>query len=262
MSWKGMLIGSWLGSLCGGPLGALLGAALGHQAEKLLAGESCPRSDGPGGYSSLSSERRAMIFCASAAAMLAKIAKADGHVSRNEIAAVESAFARLGFTPAARAYAIKVFRKAKDDEHTIYQYAREFAAAVGSTEMCELLYELLWDVAGADGYLEESELRILRQITRALSIRAEWYLYFRDERLGGARADTQKNELAEAYRVLGASETDSSETLRKKYRELAKKNHPDALRAQGLPEEMAAKATERMGRINAAWAMVKEARGI
>ena len=50
--------------------------------------------------------------------------------------------------------------------------------------------------------------------------------------------------------------------LKRKYRELAKKNHPDALRAQGLPEEMIGKATERMSRINAAWATIREARGI
>ena len=50
--------------------------------------------------------------------------------------------------------------------------------------------------------------------------------------------------------------------LKRKYRELAKKNHPDALRAQGLPKEMIGKATERMSRINAAWATIREARGI
>ena len=62
--------------------------------------------------------------------------------------------------------------------------------------------------------------------------------------------------------MLGASAGDDVETLKRKYRDLAKKNHPDALRAQGLPEEMIGKATERMSRINAAWAAIKEARGI
>ena len=77
-------------------------------------------------------------------------------------------------------------------------------------------------------------------------------------RAGGGPGDT----LADAYAVLGAKATDDAATLRRRYRELAKKNHPDALRAQGLPEEMVGKATERMSRINAAWAAVKEARGI
>ena len=51
-------------------------------------------------------------------------------------------------------------------------------------------------------------------------------------------------------------------TLRRRYRELAKRNHHSSLLAQGLPEEMVGKATERMSRINAAWETIKEARGI
>ena len=62
--------------------------------------------------------------------------------------------------------------------------------------------------------------------------------------------------------MLGAKAEDGDESLRRRYRELAKKNHPDALRAQGLPEEMVGKATERMSRINAAWSTIRAARGI
>ena len=68
--------------------------------------------------------------------------------------------------------------------------------------------------------------------------------------------------MREAYAVLGATAADSAEELKRKYRALAKKNHPDALRAQGLPDELVGKATERMGRINAAWATVRAARGL
>ena len=50
--------------------------------------------------------------------------------------------------------------------------------------------------------------------------------------------------------------------MKRAYRELAKKNHPDLLRAQGLPEELVGKATEKMGRINEAWSVIKERRGI
>ena len=50
--------------------------------------------------------------------------------------------------------------------------------------------------------------------------------------------------------------------MKKAYRALAKKYHPDTLRAQGLPDEMVGRATERMARINAAWGEVKAARGL
>ena len=254
MSWKGMFFGSCIGSLFGGPIGALVGAVLGHQIEKHLAGG--------GKYAAMPNRQRSMVFCASAAAMLAKMAKADGRVSRGEIAAVEAAFRRLGFRAMARDYAINVFRRAKDDDRSIFEYAAEFARVVESVEVRELFYEILWDIAGADGSISSGELLILQRIPRALNIRPDWYGYFYGARFRGGQRREPVDEIADAYRTLGASASDSPDELKRKYRELAKKNHPDALRAQGLPEEMVGKATERMGRINSAWATVKEARGL
>ena len=266
MGLLGMLIGSYVGSSAvrGSPLfrllGAITGAALGSKAEDAIRGKRRPRAATP-----RDSRSRSMIFCASVAAMLAKMAKADGVVSRLEIERVENAFRRLGFTPAARQYAIEVFRRAKDDPHSIYDYARDFALSVDSVDVRELFYEILWDVACADGELSPAEAVILQRIPRALGIRIEWYGYFYSQRVAGRRADAgsaSRDPLAEAYSVLGACASDSADELKRKYRELAKKNHPDALRAQGLPEEMVGKATERMSRINAAWATIREARGI
>ena len=76
------------------------------------------------------------------------------------------------------------------------------------------------------------------------------------------KARRVRSPLSDAYAVLGAREGDSTDELKRRYRELAKRNHPDALRAQGLSEERIAKATERMSRINAAWAAIREARGL
>ena len=68
--------------------------------------------------------------------------------------------------------------------------------------------------------------------------------------------------LSEAYALLGARSDDSVAELKRKYRELAKRNHPDSLRAQGLSGEAIARATECMSRINSAWATVCAARGL
>ena len=266
MGWLGMLIGSYVGGSAlggGGPLfrllGAIAGAVLGSKAEDSIRGRRRIRGGAAAG-----SRDRSMVFCASVAATLAKMAKADGVDSRYEIDGVETAFRRLGFTPAARRYAIEAFRRAKDDPHTIYDYAQDFAMAVDSVEVRELFYEILWDIACADGTVSSNELMILRRMPRALHIRPEWYSYFASQRLRGQSAgrSASRDPLAEAYAVLGASASDGADELKRKYRELAKKNHPDALRAQGLPEEMVGKATERMSRINEAWAKIKEARGL
>ena len=257
MGWKGIAIGGSIGSLFGGPLGAIIGAALGHQFEAKFSG------DGSGGNArSIPPQRRSLVFCVSAAAMLAKLAKADGLVTSDEIASVEAAFRRLGFSRAARSHAIDSFRRAKDDSHTIYEYARDFSAAVESVDVRELFYELLWDLACADGIVSAQELQILRQIPRALRIRGEWFSFYAARRLRSGGEEPQVDRLAEAYATLGASPSDNVDELRRKYRDLAKRNHPDSLRAQGLPEEMIGRATERMSRINEAWAEIRSARGI
>lgn len=266
MGWKGAAIGGYVGSLFGGPLGTIIGAVLGHNVEKgMKSGTSSGQqrqSRGTGNLGAVPPHRRSQIFCASAAAMLAKLAKADGRVTPDEISSVESAFAKLRFSPEARTLAIDAFRKAKDDRYSIYEYADNFAAAVDSVDVRELFYELLWDLACADGTVSPEELQILKQMPRALRIRAEWFAFFASRRNVGGTSNAGRDELAEAYTTLGAKATDKADDLRRKYRELAKRNHPDSLRAQGLPDEMVDRATARMSRINDAWAKIRAARGI
>ena len=283
MGLRGAFIGGIVGWFFGGYLGLFLGAFAGSWVQLQIEKNERRGGEGRGNRNSSRYDRsqggpnRTMIFCASAAAMLAKLAKADGVVSRGEIDAVETAFRRLGFSREAREYAIGVFRKAKDDDHSIYEYAYDFASAVPSVEVRELLYELLWDVACADGRIGDAELLILRQIPQSLGIRAAWFEIFARERVRGyygggygyqrqnrrsAPPPPPRDPLKDAYELLGASPSDDASTLKRKYRDLAKKYHPDALRAQGLPDEMIGKANEKMAKINAAWSTIKSARGL
>jgi len=252
MGWKGLAVGGCLGSLFGGALGGVFGALLGNRIEKEIGKSGRVRSGTA--FENVSSDKQEMIFLASVAAMLAKLAKADGQVVPVEIRAVEDAFRRLGFSPAARTYAIGVFRRAKDDAHSIYEYAAEFAMAVRSVEVRELVYELLWDLACADGTVTPNEMDILRNILRPLAIRVQWFNVFARERLRGPKEEPRapRDELAEAYALLGLKMGASADEVKRAYREKAKKYHPDALRAQGLPEEMIRRGTEMMAKINAA----------
>lgn len=276
----GGIAGAVLG-MRGGFLTSLIGSIVGSAIEDKIRGKSKDASRIGSGtrpprsayrYKNVSAEKRAMIFCASAAAILAKMAKADGVVTTDEIASVEAAFQRLGFDRTARDYAVNVFRRAKDDNHTIYEYAAEFAAAVDSVQVRELFYELLWDLACADGNVSYNELAILMRIPFTLAIRPDWFEFYRRERLhargrsssrsqtGGSSAS--RDPLAEAYQILGVAASASNADVKKAYRDLAKKNHPDLLRAQGLPEEMVGRATEKMSRINSAWETIKQSRGL
>lgn len=278
MSWKGIAVGGCLGSLFGGPLGAILGAVIGHGVESRCASKASPRrasrsqASSGGAYSSRtrraeeapSGRERELVFCASAAAMLAKLAKADGRITADEIASVERAFAHLGFSSESRERAVAAFRRAKDDAHTIYEYAAEFASVVSSLEVRELFYGLLWDLACADGVVSAAERSILRRMPSALGISGHWYRVYADERAAGrprGRA-AARDPLAEAYATLGVSPEASDADVRHAYREKAKRFHPDTLRAQGLPDEMVGRATEQMARVNAAWSAIKAKRGL
>lgn len=259
----GGIIGGVGGFLFGGPWGAIFGACVGSSVEENLQSSAKRRRTAAAGGEPM------RVFCVTAAAMLAKMAKADGRITRDEIEAVEIAFRRLGFSPSMRTLAVKVFRQAKDDRHSIYEYAADFAETVQYPEMRILFYELLWDLACADGHVSANEHVILQHMTGALRIPPGYYQLFANERLrrdsgggGGGSSYTQEDALADAYRQLDVSPNASDDEVKKAYRQMAKKYHPDALRAQGLPEEMIAKATERMSKINAAWAAVKSARGI
>lgn len=282
----GAIIGGFIGGLIGRTFwGALLGMIIGEIIAKKIHQNSLKkkaeefesyRYDYNSQSSSETASQRRIVFCVSAASMFAKMAKIDGVVSQAEIEAVERAFVQLGFTQGIRNIAINAFRRAKSDNYTIYYYANAFANAVPSLEVREIFYGLLWDLACADGRISMEELEILRRITTPLGVRPVWFFKYFRERFGqnqyddycrrqhsaGAHSEPQHDELSEAYELLGVSAQADADTLKRSYRELAKKFHPDALRAQGLPEEMLGRANEKMGRINAAWSVIRKARGI
>ena len=277
------LVGSIIGGVLGGRggwLGAIGGAFLGHYVEESIAAARRGKAPRRGNYGargdSAARAVRVRAFCQSAGAMFAKMAKADGQVSRDEIQTVEYAFTRLGFAPEDRAVAVEAFRAAKDDARTIYDYAWLFTSVVTNRTVRELFYELLWDLACADGTVSPREDAILRSMPAHLRISPEWYaLHAREHLAGGGSArggasgrrraedaPPPRDRLAEAYATLGVPSGASDDAVKKAYRALAKKYHPDTLRAQGLPDEMVGRATERMARINAAWGEVKAARGL
>lgn len=203
------------------------------------------------------------------AGMLAKIAKADGHVSCDEVEVAQSFFRSMGLSEDLYQRAVSTFNYAKDAPFDISHYAREFAS-VASDEARSLVYELLWAVAAADGRLDPGEDRLLHEVVGALGFRDEVYHYFKRIHLGdfsggaagSAGSASDDADLARAYAHLGCSASDSDAAVRSAYRKQAMKYHPDRLRAEGLPEGMLQQATRSMAEINSAWELVRESRGM
>lgn len=268
MGWIGAGLGFLLARLFGmGALGAIITAVIGSIIEENR------REKKESEQTIGDAKEKELVFLAGVAAMMAKLAKADGHVSMAEIESAERAFRRLKLTTEKREYCIRVFRTAKDDNHTIFEYADSFASVQPSLEIREILYDILWDLAFSDGIISNQELSILKAITRNLRIRpylfyfeqAKWYSHYHasgntDD--GPKTHRSTKDSLADAYATLGCSQNATDDELKKAYRAKAQKYHPDTLQAQGLSEELIAKATGQMARVNAAWDLIKKERGL
>ena len=207
------------------------------------------------------------------ASMMAKMAKADGHIDESEIRAAERAFVKLGLSEIQEQLCIFAFRNALHESYGIEHYATRMIELGFSYEVRLIAYEILWDIACADEVLDFREKSILEGLERWLKLSAGTF-----SRCYGQRVHTssdeeshyeqkqepppRKDSLTEAYDMLGCSSSATDEELKKAYRTLAKKFHPDILRAQGMPESFMKKANEHMARINAAWEEIKKARNI
>ena len=129
------------------------------------------------------------------------------------------------------------------------------------TVILEIVYDILWDLACVDGIVSPEERGILRQITSSLRI-SESLFDWQCRHHGVSDDDTTSSGPADPYEIMGCTRGASDEDVKSAYREKAKQLHPDVLRAQGLSEELIAKANDQMARVNAAWAEIRRERGI
>lgn len=217
--------------------------------------------------------------------ILAKLAKADGKIDEVEVKTAERVFIRFEFASRRRQFCTGVFNAAKDNSRSIYWYAEQFGSQTSDVEVCIFVYELLWDVACADGWLHPAEKEILHNICGYLHIPQAYYdINYRRCRATFVEGDKRaarrgtnssskqqndwhrpyisgKSSILEAYELLESESTATLEELKSAYRRLAKRYHPDLLRANGVPEEMITAATERMAQVNAAWEDIFKERG-
>ncbi len=186
---------------------------------------------------------RTVAFAIAVVALGAKMAKADGQVTRDEVSAFREVFqiAREDEAGAAR-----VFNLARQDVGGYDDYARRIQKmfADDPTTLCDLM-EGLFHIAMADGFYHPSENEFLRDVSRIFGQSEQQFLALRARFVPEAPRDP--------YTVLGVSADASKDEIRKHWRQLVRETHPDAMIARGVPEEAIRLAEKKMIDINRAW---------
>jgi len=260
-----MGLGKWIGGIVGfmaaGPLGALAGYAIGSMFEN-----NNQDSYSGGGYSGRSTtdnqaygQRNSFLF--SMLVMASYIIKADGKVMHSEMEFVRN-FLRVNFGEAAVAEGNQILlnlfeqRKRMDAgnpsvfKNTIYECGVQIRQNMSYEQRLQLL-SFLSKIAQSDGNVCKEEIEALKEVALAMGLSVQEVESMLN--LGG-------NTLEEAYKVLEIEPTATDDEVKKAYRKMALKHHPD--RVATLGEDVKKAAEEKFQQINNAKEMIFKARGI
>ena len=237
-----------IGYALGGPIGAMIAAvasnAFGNQERSLPPGHEHPKQ-----------EEDQLVFFVTTFSLLAKLAKADGVVSKEEVQVIDRFIKQgLRLDDEQRDIAIKIFNTAKDSSHSFEGFAKQYHQILGhSPAMMREMLRLLYGIAAADGVFHPREKEMIKAAARIFGIAEYEHEHIKKSFFPSTEG---------YYATLESSPSDSMDTIKKRYRKLVSDNHPDKIVAQGLPEEFVQLATEKLQKINAAYEAIQKERGV
>ncbi len=251
MSVWGKIIGSAAGFAIGGPIGALVGALAGHAVDVSVENEQLPAPE-PEQEGDDRAATRQVAFTIAAIALGAKMAKADGLVSRAEVDAFKEVFR---VPPGEMKNVARIFDLAKRDTEGFETYARQIARMFQPKHpVLEEMLDGLFHIARADGVVHEAELDYLRRVAEIFGFSEADFTRIREANVGPDKADP--------YTILGVTRDQGNDEIKAAWRRLVRDNHPDKLIAQGLPADFIDLATDKLARINAAYDKIAQERNI
>jgi DnaJ like chaperone protein len=266
-----MLLGGIAGLLFGGPIIGALGAVAGHLVDRYRTSARRDRrrhrhrADPVSGTKGAKpifddpTETRRIAFATAIIVLSAKLAKADGVVSRGEIDAFKRRFMISDHEVGGIA---RIYDQAKQSAGGFEPYARQITALFGRDPI--LLEELLiglFEVAKADGDLQSGEIEFLREVATIFGFGEAKFEQIKAT-FKATRTKEPDNSLGRPYQVLGVSRSTSDAEIKTAYRKLVRELHPDQLVAKGLPKEFISRANDRLAAVNAAYDQIAKQRGI
>ena len=237
MSIWGSLIGGVVGFSFAGPIGALIGSMLGGRIS------SARRSSFQRGFA-----HSQQVFAIALIILTAKLAKADGHVSREELIAIKN---KLKIPEHEIDQVGKIFNKAKEDSLGYEPYAQQIAQIYRNNPVVlDEIINTLFYIAEADGSISDSELAMMRNIAKIFGLN--------ESQFEGIKESRKSSDKLNPYIVLGCSPNDDFAIIRKKYLQLSKEHHPDVLMNKGVPQEIIEESKKKMRAINSAFDQIEK----
>ena len=239
MSIWGRLADAAAGLAIGGPIGALVGGVAGHYA-----------IDRDGDQEGQAENQ--VAFTVGVIALGAKMAKADGVVTMDEV----NAFKEVFKVPDGEMKNVaRVFNLAKQDVAGYEAYAEQLATMFkGNRKLLEDVLEGLFHIAKADDQLHPNEEQFLAGVSKRFGFTETEFSYIKARHVAAHKRNP--------YEVLGVQPGIGNDELKSQYRKLISENHPDKLIARGVPKEFVSIATEKVAAINEAYDQIAKERGI
>ena len=238
MSIWGSLIGGMIGFSFGGPFGMLLGSLIGGKISRARSKNT--------NFGSFAQPQQ--IFALSLIVLSAKLSKADGQVSKEELVAVRD---KLKIPDNEIEQVGKIFNKAKEESTGYEPYARQISQIYKSNpNVLEEVINILFYIAEADGNISQSELNMIQNIAEIFGLN--------DTQFNSIKESRKSSDKLNPYIVLGCNPDDNLQNIRKKYLKLSKEHHPDLLMSKGVPQEVIEESKKKKRSINSAWDQIQK----
>jgi DnaJ like chaperone protein len=246
MRW-GRIIGAGIGFATGGIIGALIGGAIGSLFDNVTVTTNTYSSNSP--FTQQQQQMSRNDFYISLLVLMAAVMKADGVVKKNELNYVKQ-YLLSSFGEERAKQMLKALREVLEKEIPLQQVCAQIRTNMMYESRLELIH-FLYNLAQSDGVIDSSEFSIIEKIADFLGI---------------SSADAQSikstffDDLESAYKTLEITSSASDDEIKKAYKQMAIKYHPD--KVSHLGEEVQKSATEKFRKVNEAYERIKKNRNI
>ena len=249
-----------LGWAIGGPIGAILGYLLGNAFSSDDNSPSYSSSffntsshRGPYRNTGTQSDINVALMV-----LIAAVMKADGQVKKSELSFVKR-FLLQNYGEEGGKQMLKALQQLVQQDIPIDQVCLQIKVNTDYNTRYHMV-DFLFGISGSDGEFHQSELNMLRLIAQYLGISQSDYLSIHERHIPGSNnnAFSQSHNQKDPYKILGITKDATDDEVKKAYRKMALKYHPD--RVAGMGEEMQRNAADQMKEINEAYELIKRLR--